>query len=84
MNPDKSEFWVGTFHGRHNGVLAKVTATCNDARPEPYIWTCTCGETQTFLTKDPVFPTAWRHTHPTPVDRLRHWATRLLHTRAAS
>ncbi|MGW6876214.1 hypothetical protein [Streptomyces xanthophaeus] len=81
MKLDKNELWAGTFHGRHDGAPAKVTATRDDTRPEPYAWTCTCGASRSFPTKDDVFDTAWRHTHPTRLDRLRQWATRLLRTR---
>jgi hypothetical protein len=38
---EQTEFWVGTFHGSHDGTKAKVTATRDDTRPEPYVWTCT-------------------------------------------
>ncbi|MDX2999790.1 hypothetical protein [Streptomyces scabiei] len=78
---EETEFWVGTFHGSHDGRPAKVTATRDDTRPEPYAWTCTCGASQTFPTEDGVWPTAWRHTHPTRLDRLRQKAARLLRTR---
>ncbi|MEU2391931.1 hypothetical protein [Streptomyces sp. NPDC007369] len=77
----ENEFWVGTFHGSHGGHPAEVTATRDDTRPEPYVWTCTCGASRSFPTEHGVFDTAWRHTHPTRLDRLRQWATRLLRTR---
>lgn len=83
MKLDKHELWAGTFHGRHDGAPAKVTATLDDTRPEPYAWTCTCGATRSFPTQDGVFDTAWRHTHPTRLDRLRQWTARLLRTRTA-
>lgn len=72
-----TEFWVGTFHGSHAGLPAKVTATHDDTRPEPYVWTCTCGASQSFRTKHDLFPTAWRHTHPTRSDQLRQWVDQL-------
>ncbi|MET9694299.1 hypothetical protein ABZY81_38770 [Streptomyces sp. NPDC006514] len=83
MKLDKNELWAGTFHGRHDGAPAKVTATLDNTRPKPYAWTCTCGARRSFPTNDGVFDTAWRHTHPTRLDRLRAWAARLLRTRAA-
>ncbi|WP_326708128.1 hypothetical protein OG758_47520 [Streptomyces sp. NBC_01474] len=49
--------------------------------PEPYDWTCTCGAAQSLPTTHGVFPTAWRHTHPTRFDQLRHWAARRFPTR---
>lgn len=76
----ETEFWVGTFHGSHNGTTATVTATRDDTRPEPYAWTCTCGASHSFPTEDGVWPTAWRHTHPTLFDRLRSWAARRFRT----
>ncbi|GGR45783.1 hypothetical protein AB0K71_17905 [Streptomyces syringium] len=81
MQLKENEFRVGTFHGRHDGAQAKVTAIRDDTRPEPYFWMCTCGASRSFLTEDAVFPTAWRHTHPTHLDRLRQWATRRLRAR---
>lgn len=33
----QTEFWVGTFHGSHDGLPAKVTAARDDTRPEPYV-----------------------------------------------
>ncbi|MFF1779838.1 hypothetical protein [Streptomyces virginiae] len=84
MKLDESEFLVGTFHGRHDGVPAEVTSTRDDTRPEPHAWTCTCGVTRSFPTEDAAFSSAWRHTHPTPVDRLRQWAARWLCSRTAS
>ncbi|MER6445473.1 hypothetical protein [Streptomyces venezuelae] len=80
---NKSEFLVGTFHGRHDGAPVEVTSTRDDTRPEPYTWTCTCGVTRSFPTDDAVFATAWRHTHPMPVDRLRQWAARWMRHRTA-
>ncbi|MEU6603405.1 hypothetical protein [Streptomyces flaveolus] len=80
---EQTEFWVGTFHGSHGGLPAKVTATRDDTRPEPYAWTCRCGASRSFPTEHGVFPTAWRHTHPTRFDRLRSWATCLLTARTA-
>ncbi|SEB31830.1 hypothetical protein SAMN04490357_0214 [Streptomyces misionensis] len=77
---EQTEDWVGTFHGSHHGRPATVTATRDDTRPEPYAWTCTCGASQSFPTEDGVWPTAWRHTHPTRVDRLRSWVIRRLRT----
>ncbi|MGY3056794.1 hypothetical protein ACVWZD_001039 [Streptomyces sp. TE3672] len=71
-----TEFWVGTFHGSHAGLPAKVTATHDDTRPEPYVWTCTCGASQSFPTKYGLDRSAWRHTHPTLMDRLRQRAAR--------
>ncbi|MFE5050114.1 hypothetical protein ACFRAI_27840 [Streptomyces sp. NPDC056637] len=44
--------------------------------PEPYDWTCTCGAAQSFPAKRGVFPTAWRHTHPTRLDQLRQLGRR--------
>ncbi|MFB7781882.1 hypothetical protein ACFC1D_04060 [Streptomyces vinaceus] len=82
MKLDESEFLVSTFHGRHDGVPAEVTSTRDDTRPKPYAWTCTCGTSRSFPTQDGVFDTAWRHTHPTRLDRLRQWTARLLRTRA--
>ncbi|AJF70441.1 hypothetical protein SVTN_40450 (plasmid) [Streptomyces vietnamensis] len=32
---------------------------------------------------DGMWPTAWRHTHPTRFDRLRSWAARLFSARTA-
>lgn len=81
MKLQDNEFWAGTFHGSHAGTRAKVTATHDDTRSEPYAWSCTCGATRSFATAHDVFPTAWRHTHPTPFDQLRQWATRRLRTR---
>ncbi|BAC75338.1 hypothetical protein AQJ43_36445 [Streptomyces avermitilis] len=81
MTLQTNEFWVGTYHGRHDGRLVKVTATRDDTRLEPYAWTCTCGASQTFPTEDGVDRTAWRHTHPTLWDRLRQKAALLLRTR---
>lgn len=37
-----------------------------------------CVASRSFLTENGVSPTAWRHTHPTRLDRLRHWAARRL------
>ncbi|MCW8101752.1 hypothetical protein [Streptomyces tauricus] len=79
LNP--SEFWTGTYHGRHHGTQVTVTATRDDTRPEPYAWTCTCGASRTFPTQDSVDRAAWRHTHPTLRDQLRQRITRLLSTR---
>jgi hypothetical protein len=76
----QTEFWVGTFQGSHDGRHATVTATRDDTRPEPYAWTCTCGASRSFPTEDGVWPTAWRHTHPTRFDRLRSWAARRFRT----
>ncbi|CCK32929.1 hypothetical protein BN159_p51 (plasmid) [Streptomyces davaonensis JCM 4913] len=80
MKLQENEFWVATFHGSHDGTTAKVIATRDDTRPEPYVWTCTCGVSRSFLTEHGVFPTAWRHTHPTRFDRLRSWAARRFRT----
>ncbi|EST18032.1 hypothetical protein [Streptomyces roseochromogenus] len=77
---EKTVFWVGTFHGSHDGLPAKVTATHDDTRLEPYVWTCTCGASRSFPTVHGVFDTAWRHTHPSRFDRLRSWATRRFRT----
>ncbi|MFD7785404.1 hypothetical protein ACFV4Q_20260 [Streptomyces nojiriensis] len=77
----KSKFWTGTFHGSHDGRPAKITATCADTRTEPYAWTSSYGESRSYPTKDDVFDTARRHTHPRPVDRLPQWAARRLLTR---
>ncbi|MFE6911934.1 hypothetical protein [Streptomyces erythrochromogenes] len=77
----QTEFWAGTFHGSHDGRPAKITSTRDDTRPEPYAWTCSCGASRSFPTSDYVFDTAWKHTYPGPVDRLRHWAARQLRTR---
>ncbi|MER7577475.1 hypothetical protein [Streptomyces sp. NPDC126514] len=79
--PEQSGLWVGTFHGNHNGHPAKVTATRDDTRPEPYVWACTCGATRRLPTEDGVERTAWRHTHPTFWDHLKQKAARLLSTR---
>ncbi|MEV0981962.1 hypothetical protein [Streptomyces sp. NPDC049915] len=73
----------GTSHGSHDGLPAKVTATRDGTRPEPYAWTGTCGASRSFPTEPDVFPTAWRHTHPTRFDRLRTRAARLLTDRTA-
>ncbi|MEU8550534.1 hypothetical protein AB0C81_26735 [Streptomyces roseoverticillatus] len=81
MKLQKNEFWVGTFHGRHDGTQATVTATRDDARLEPYVWTCTCGASQSFPTQYGLDSSAWRHTHPTRFDQLRQWATRRFRTR---
>ncbi|MFE1884164.1 hypothetical protein [Streptomyces diastatochromogenes] len=48
MKLQQKEFWGGTYHGRHDGTQAKVTATRDDTRPEPFAWTCTCGASQSF------------------------------------
>ncbi|GGZ89741.1 hypothetical protein GCM10010371_57030 [Streptomyces subrutilus] len=77
---EQTEFWVGTFHGSHDGTQAKVTATCDDTRPEPYAWTCTCGASRSFPTGNGVWTTAWQHTHPTHLVRLRSWAARRIRT----
>ncbi|MFE9137815.1 hypothetical protein [Streptomyces sp. NPDC007355] len=82
MQVKENELRFATFHGRHDGALAKVTAVRDDTRSEPYLWVCTCGTSRSFLTEDGVFATAWRHTHPNRVDRLRQWATRRLQFRA--
>ncbi|MFG2841080.1 hypothetical protein ACGFYE_39565 [Streptomyces zaomyceticus] len=39
-----------------------------------------CVASRSFLTENGVSPTAWRHAHPTRLDRLRHWAARRLRT----
>ncbi|MCL7429763.1 hypothetical protein [Streptomyces sp. YS415] len=78
-----NEFWVGTYHGRHDGRPATVTATRDDTRPEPFAWTCTCGASRSFATEDGVDRTAWRHTHPTLFDQLKQKAARLLRTRSS-
>ncbi len=83
MQLKENEYRFGTFHGRHDGAPAKVTAVRDDTRPEPYFWQCSCGATRSFPTEDGVFATAWRHTHPTRLDRLRQWTTRRLRTRRA-
>ena len=49
-------------------------------RPEPYVWTGTCGASRSFPTKHDVFPTAWHYTHPTRFDQLRSWAARRFRT----
>ncbi|MCF3180011.1 hypothetical protein IPZ70_08660 [Streptomyces polychromogenes] len=77
---EQTEFWVGTFHGSHDGTKAKATATRDDTRPEPYAWTCTCGASRSFPTQDGVWNTAWQHTHPTLLDRLRSWAAHRIRT----
>ncbi|GHG23007.1 hypothetical protein ACFFSH_28705 [Streptomyces filamentosus] len=82
MQLKESEFLFGTFHGRHDGAQATVTAVRDDTRSESYFWVCTCGASRSFHTENGVFATAWRHTHPTRVDRLRQWATRRLQFRA--
>ncbi|MCZ1012672.1 hypothetical protein [Streptomyces lydicus] len=74
MKPQVNEFWVGTFHGSHDSLPAKVTATRDDTPDEPYAWTCNCGASQSFPTEHGVLPTAWRHTHPTRLDQLRQRA----------
>ncbi|MFF8035893.1 hypothetical protein [Streptomyces sp. NPDC016626] len=66
MELHTTEFWVGTYHGRHDGRPATVTATRDDTRPEPFAWTCTCGASRSFATEDGVDRTAWRHT-PDPL-----------------
>ncbi|WP_318275215.1 hypothetical protein [Streptomyces pharetrae] len=48
MELQTTEFWVGTYHGRHDGCPATVTATRDDTRPEPFAWTCTCGASRCF------------------------------------
>jgi hypothetical protein len=78
-----TEFWVGTFHGSHDGLPAKVTAARDDTRDEPYVWTCTCGASRSLPTEHDMWPTAWRYTHPTRLDRLRSWAARLFSARTA-
>ncbi|GHI04977.1 hypothetical protein AQI88_24185 [Streptomyces cellostaticus] len=83
MKQQQNAFWVGTYHGRHDGTPVTVTATRDDTRPEPYAWTCTCGAFQDFPTEHGLFPTAWRHTHPTRFDQLRQWAARRFRTRHA-
>ncbi|MFI8343949.1 hypothetical protein ACIF8W_28310 [Streptomyces sp. NPDC085639] len=82
MKRDENELWASTFHG-HDGVPTEVTATRDDACPEPHAWTCTCGATRSFPTQNAVFPTDWRHTHAICLDRLRSAATRLLRTRTS-
>ncbi|MFG3157991.1 hypothetical protein ACGF7W_38830 [Streptomyces sp. NPDC048219] len=77
---EQTEFWVGAFHGSHDGTTATVTATRDDTRPQPFVWTCTCGASRSFPTEQGVWPTAWRHTHPTRFDRLWSWAARRLRT----
>ncbi|GAA2639504.1 hypothetical protein [Streptomyces spororaveus] len=77
----KTEFWTGILHGSHNSLPAKITATRDDTRPEPYAWRCTCGESRSFPTNDDVFDTAWQHTHPRPLDGLRQRAARQRRTR---
>ncbi|WP_405681926.1 hypothetical protein [Streptomyces sp. NBC_00057] len=68
--------WIGTYHGRHDGTQATATATRDDTSPEPYAWTCTCGATRTLPTEEGLHHSAWRHTHPTLMDRLRQRAAR--------
>ncbi|MFH8470335.1 hypothetical protein [Streptomyces sp. NPDC017991] len=80
-NLKPSEFWTGTYHGRHNGRSVTVTATRDDTRPQPYAWTCTCGASRSFPTEDGVDRTAWRHTHPSLWDQVRQRITRLLTAR---
>ncbi|MFE1579294.1 hypothetical protein [Streptomyces fradiae] len=83
MQMKDTELRIGTFHGRHDGAPVKVTSVRDDTRHDPYFWLCSCGATRSFPTEDGVFPSAWRHAHPTRLDRLRQWATRLLRTRRA-
>ncbi|MGW2425561.1 hypothetical protein ACWC0C_41050 [Streptomyces sp. NPDC001709] len=83
MNPQTNEFWVGTYHGRHDARPAKVTATCDDTLPEPYAWTCTCGASHRFTTVHDCDRSALRHAYPTRLDRLWQWAARLFRTRSA-
>ncbi|MDX2565029.1 hypothetical protein PV371_35995 [Streptomyces sp. TX20-6-3] len=83
MQLKDTEFRIGTFHGRHDGAPVKITAVRDDTRPEPYFWRCSCGAGRSFPTEEGVFPSAWRHTHPTRLDRLRQWTARRLRTRRA-
>ncbi|WP_405748163.1 hypothetical protein OG422_31215 (plasmid) [Streptomyces sp. NBC_01525] len=76
-----AELWVGTCHGSHDGHPATVTVTRDAALPEPYGWTCTCGESRRCPTEVGVSSAAWRHTHPTRLDRLRQRAARRFSTR---
>ncbi|MFK0120786.1 hypothetical protein [Streptomyces sp. NPDC090994] len=78
MKLETNEFWVGTYHGRHDSRTVTVTVTRDDSCPKPFAWTCTCGASRSFPTEDGVDRTAWRHTHPTLFDQLRHKAARLL------
>ncbi|MGR8012250.1 hypothetical protein [Streptomyces hypolithicus] len=76
-----NQLWIGTYHGRHDDTKAKITATRDDdtgddARPEPYAWACTCGATRAFATGYDLHISAWRHTHPTRLDRMRQRAAR--------
>ncbi|TVZ90457.1 hypothetical protein [Streptomyces sp. BK340] len=81
MKDEKTQFWVGTYHGRHDGTQVTVTATRDDTRPEPYAWACTCGASQSFPTQYGLDRSAWRHTHPTRWDQLRQWVAKLLRIR---
>ncbi|WP_329391523.1 hypothetical protein OG625_39970 (plasmid) [Streptomyces sp. NBC_01351] len=76
-----NQLWIGTYHGRHDGTQVTVTATRDDTLLEPYAWTCTCGATRSFAVDHGLARSAWRHTHPTLVDRLRPWVARLRRTR---
>jgi len=83
MKLQKTEFRVGTYHGRHDGTQVKLTVIRDDTLPEPYTWTCTCGAFRNFPTEHGLDASAWRHTHPTRWDQLRQWAARLFRTRGA-
>ncbi|MFJ3714027.1 MULTISPECIES: hypothetical protein [unclassified Streptomyces] len=71
-----NEFWIGTYHGRHDGTQVVLTTTRNDTRTEPYTWTCTCGTSRGFAAAYALDRSAWRHTHPTLLDRLQQRAAR--------
>ncbi|MGW6841311.1 hypothetical protein [Streptomyces sp. NPDC054958] len=72
-----NQLWIGTYHGRHNGTQVAVIATHDDSRTEPYAWTCTCGASRSFAAQHGLARSAWRHTHPTLLDRLRQRVDRL-------
>ncbi|WP_331741435.1 hypothetical protein OG760_37675 (plasmid) [Streptomyces sp. NBC_00963] len=72
-----NQFWIGTYHGRHDGTQVMVTATRDDTCPDPYAWACTCGDNQSFAAAYGLDLSAWRHTHPTLWDRLQRRVARL-------
>ncbi|CAM5293371.1 hypothetical protein GCM10010329_80700 [Streptomyces spiroverticillatus] len=78
-----TQFWIGTYHGRHDGTQAKATATRDDTRPEPYAWACICGASRAFADRHEMDLSAWRHTHPTRLDRMRQHRARRWRARQA-
>ncbi|MFF7357185.1 MULTISPECIES: hypothetical protein [Streptomyces] len=64
MTPQQTEYWVGTCHGRHDGTQAKITATRDGTRPEPYAWACTCSSSHKFSTVHDCDRSALRHAAP--------------------